>query len=82
MQNKDVLFIHDNGYRSHTEGLWKAVHKPTGANTGYYQNKALALSVLKQMVEPVDDTDFSGELDIPSDYPSDYASDYNDLCNF
>lgn len=52
MENKDILFIHDNGLDSHTEGLWKAVHKPTQTATGYYKNKELALSVLKQMVEP------------------------------
>lgn len=52
MQNTDVLFIHDNGFRSVTEGMWKAVHKPTGKYTSYYQDKATALSILEQIVDP------------------------------
>ena len=54
--NKQILFIHDNGYQSTTEGFYRAKHKPSGVVTEQFPTmvqarKALTLLVLSPHID-------------------------------
>ena len=46
IQAKHILCIHDIGYLSATEGMWKAKHIPSGIITDYYSTRLAAIDAL------------------------------------